>query len=239
MKVYNPEELAKENGQNGSRALVAVRGKVFDVSASKRWPNGKHMNRHSSGKDLTQDISAAPHGPEVLERFEKVGTYEETPANPRVGFRATLDRWLSRYPFFRRHPHPAVVHFPVALASVGLLFEAIALATGSGRTEWAAYCCLMVCVISLPAAVGTGYLTWWINYEAARSPVIRKKQRLAWAAVVISLLALVTRTLAVDDPLSLREANTILYLFDLLGLAVVVSCVGYLGGTLTFPYDHR
>ena len=62
--------------------LVAVEGKVYDVSASKRWVRGEHMKRHRAGTDLTNDIKAAPHGLEVLERVEAVGLYEQATKNP-------------------------------------------------------------------------------------------------------------------------------------------------------------
>ena len=77
MKSYTAEELAQANGEDGQSSLVAVEGKVYDVSASKRWVHGEHMKRHRAGSDLTNDIKAAPHGLEVLERFESVGIYEK------------------------------------------------------------------------------------------------------------------------------------------------------------------
>ena len=46
MKAYTPETLAEENGKNGHGTLVAVGGKVYDVSASKNWVDGIHMKRH-------------------------------------------------------------------------------------------------------------------------------------------------------------------------------------------------
>ncbi len=82
MKSYNAEELAQSNGQEGKSALVAVEGRVYDVSASKRWVHGEHMKRHRAGSDLTNDIKAAPHGLEVLERFESVGIFEKEREEP-------------------------------------------------------------------------------------------------------------------------------------------------------------
>ncbi len=82
MKSYTAEEVAQGNGENGKSSLVAVEGKVYDVSASKRWVRGEHMKRHRAGTDLTNDIKAAPHGLEVLERVEAVGLYEQARKNP-------------------------------------------------------------------------------------------------------------------------------------------------------------
>jgi predicted heme/steroid binding protein/uncharacterized membrane protein len=237
VKSYTPEDLAMSNGQDGKSCLVAVEGKVYDVSASKRWVKGTHMKRHQAGADLTSDIKAAPHGLEVLERFESVGTYEKEPKEPAAGLKGRIDRWLDRHPFFRRHPHPAVVHFPVGLAAVIPLFELISLATNSACTEWAAFCCLIVGIISIPAAMLTGYFTWWMNYDASDSPIILMKRRLAWIALILGLVLIVLRFLVLADPLEIRSLYVILYLIGLVALGVIVSSIGFLGGKLTFPYE--
>jgi predicted heme/steroid binding protein/uncharacterized membrane protein len=238
MKVFDPEQLARANGDNDDQVFVAVNGSVYDLSSSKRWARGKHMNRHRAGADLSTDILGAPHGPEVLDRFPKVGIFQGSPVETHSGLRGKLEPWLKDYPFFRRHPHPAVVHFPLALPIAMVAFEAIALVGHSPCTEWAAYCCLLMGLFVLPAAMVTGYLTWWINYEASDLPVLRKKRRLAWVALVLGLLAATVRTFMVSEPLQVIEVGMILYLFDIVLLAVIVSWVGYLGGTLTFPYQH-
>jgi hypothetical protein len=83
----------------------------------------------------------------------------------------------------------------------------------------------------------TGYFTWWINYDAVDSPILRKKRTFAWVALCVGTLAFLTRTFAVLDPLNLADLWVILYMAILVKLAVVVSTVGFLGGKLTFPYD--
>ena len=56
MKHFSPDELAQADGTHDSATFVAVNGKVYDISASKKWIRGKHMNRHSAGKDLSAEI---------------------------------------------------------------------------------------------------------------------------------------------------------------------------------------
>jgi len=235
MKAFTPEDLAREDEE---RTLVAVNGTVYDVSASKRWAGGKHMNRHRAGANLTDAIKAAPHGPEVLERFAVVGTYVDRPTEPSPGIKGKVEAWLDKNPFFRRHPHPAVVHFPVALPPAALGFAAVALGTGSARTEWAAVCCLIAALLVLPAAIATGYFTWWINYARADSPTVRAKRRLAWPLLVATVLVLLVRVVFVRDALRLEDPYVILYLAGIVVLAALSSVIGYLGGTLTFPYER-
>ncbi|AKB67280.1 hypothetical protein MSMAL_0737 [Methanosarcina mazei LYC] len=65
MKEYTLEELSEFNGKNG-KTYVVYDGQVYDVSNSYLWEDGTHQGLHESGKDLTEDMDEAPHGPEVF-----------------------------------------------------------------------------------------------------------------------------------------------------------------------------
>jgi len=69
VKEIDSETLSRSNGKEGNPAYIAYKGRVFDVSKSRRWETGVHMGRHAAGADLTAKIAAAPHGPEVLDRY--------------------------------------------------------------------------------------------------------------------------------------------------------------------------
>ena len=66
--------LAAFDGKEGRKGLVAVDGKLYDVSASRLWKEGVHMRKHSAGQDLTEALKAAPHGAEVMERVLAAGS---------------------------------------------------------------------------------------------------------------------------------------------------------------------
>ncbi len=70
---FTPEELRGYDGSQGTRALVAVEDSVYDVSRSMMWKDGLHAERHRAGRDLTEYLKNAPHAPDVLDRYEKVG----------------------------------------------------------------------------------------------------------------------------------------------------------------------
>jgi len=71
------EELAKHDGKDGSKAYVAVNGKIHDVSASDLWAGGDHQGLHQAGCDLTDEIKSAPHVRAVVDRFPVVDHLEE------------------------------------------------------------------------------------------------------------------------------------------------------------------
>jgi predicted heme/steroid binding protein len=77
MKSFNKEELARYNGKDGAPAYVAYQGKVYDVSDSFLWQNGRHQVLHNAGEDLTDSLEQAPHGVEMLERFPVIGILHE------------------------------------------------------------------------------------------------------------------------------------------------------------------
>jgi predicted heme/steroid binding protein len=73
LRVFTGKELSRYNGKNGTPILIAFEGKVYDVSSSFLWQNGKHQVVHASGLDLTGELSQAPHGADLLEKFQIVG----------------------------------------------------------------------------------------------------------------------------------------------------------------------
>jgi predicted heme/steroid binding protein len=77
MRKFTTKELAQYTGKNGTPAYIAFKGKVYDVSRSFLWRDGKHQVVHNAGKDLTEGLDEAPHGADLLERFPLVGTLQD------------------------------------------------------------------------------------------------------------------------------------------------------------------
>ncbi|KPJ60875.1 MAG: cytochrome B5 [Latescibacteria bacterium DG_63] len=76
MRTYKKEDLLQYDGKGGRAAYIACNGKVYDVSGSFLWQEGKHQVLHTAGRDLTQDLAQAPHGGSILEKFPVVGLLE-------------------------------------------------------------------------------------------------------------------------------------------------------------------
>ena len=74
------ETLPAHDGQEGRRAVVAVSGKLYDVTDSRLWRNGAHLKQHQAGQDLTDALQGAPHGAEVLDKVPLIGELRVSPA---------------------------------------------------------------------------------------------------------------------------------------------------------------
>lgn len=235
MQEFDRESLAQYNGRDGRPAYVACQGKVYDVSASRMWKAGEHMKRHAAGRDLTQDILAAPHGAEKLMDMPQVGVFKEA-ARAEQGVPPFLDAFLKRHPFFRRHPHPSLVHFPIVFFVAPAVFNCLYLVTGVAGFETTAFYCLGAGIVCAVPAILSGYLTWWVNYQARPMPAVRIKIGLSWllfaAAVPAFMARLVQPGLRYD-----AEVRYLGYLLATFLLAVMVGTIGWYGGGLTFPYE--
>lgn len=67
--VFTETELSMFNGVDGERCLVGVNGIVYEISNSSFWLNGIHTKsegKASCGKDLSDEITDAPHGVAIL-----------------------------------------------------------------------------------------------------------------------------------------------------------------------------
>lgn len=230
------KELAERDGRQGRSAWVAVNGQVYDLSASKLWKGGEHMKRHQAGRDLSSEILAAPHGPEVLERevVKKVGLLLQEDWG--LGLPAFLEGLFRRFPILRRHPHPMMVHFPMAYL-VGTLFL---LLVHQAVPRWvlleqAGFVMLVMGSLFTPPAIMTGLLTWWVNYGARPMHAVRRKLQLTAVlglAEMVSMLLRFRGSIGADLPKAVYDGCIV-------AMALCVVGLGWYGGHLTFPYEKR
>jgi len=73
MKEFTKSDLYIFYGRDGIPAFIAYSGRVYDVTESFLWKNGKHQVFHHAGMDLTEDLQDAPHGADLLERVRVAG----------------------------------------------------------------------------------------------------------------------------------------------------------------------
>lgn len=228
MKEFTSEELAGFNGKEGREVHIAFQGKVYDVSKSKLWSKGSHMNRHASGKELSGEITAAPHGPEVLERYPQVGLLKKGPPEEMRHLPVFLQGVLIRFPMARRHPHPMMVHYPIALLMAASLFVLLHLLLKNPLFEKVSFSLLVLGALASPFAMATGLLTWWINYRLKLSFLIKRKMELSVLLLLFEIVLIVWRS-------SNAEMSSPVYFLMVILLTPIVGLLGYYGGQMTFP----
>jgi predicted heme/steroid binding protein len=76
LKIFTKAQLALRNGQDKDDIWVAFEGKIYDVTTSRLWRNGKHYE-HWAGQDLTEELTDAPHSDRVFSKFTVVGLLGE------------------------------------------------------------------------------------------------------------------------------------------------------------------
>lgn len=241
MKTYSAEDLDRYNGENGNPAHIAYQGRVYDVTESKRWKAGNHMRRHKAGRDLTQEMQAAPHGAEVLERFPQVGEIKAS-AKPRYEIPQEIPEFLrsplQRVPLLRRHPHPMSVHFPIVFLLSAPFFTLLFLIFRTPSLETTAFHCLAGGVGFTVVAVLTGLLTWWVNYERRPIRTVTIKKRCSFLALAFASAALIWRI--IDPEVLLRLTGIdLVYLFLVFSLFPLISVTGWYGAILTFPLEKE
>jgi predicted heme/steroid binding protein/uncharacterized membrane protein len=234
-KTFTLEELAACDGKDGRPAYVAHGGKVLDVSGSKLWKSGRHMNRHQAGLDLTADLKGAPHGEDVLSRCPQVGVVAGECTAPRKEVSGEALPWLLRKsPFLRRHPHPMTVHFPIAFGLGAVIFLGLSLLFGGALCSYGAAAMLLAGAATMPATILTGLATWKYNYGLSMILPVRIKLALS-PVLLVQFFAAAAWLLADPGVIAPGGAGRGAFCLLVLSLLPVVGVVGWFGATLTFP----
>jgi len=236
MKEFDLEELSKFDGKDGKPTYVALYGRVIDVSNSKLWKDGHHMKRHHAGKDLTTDIKAAPHTPEILARFPQVGILKKDAGEREIPWFITS--LISRFPMLRRHPHPMTVHFPIAFMISAPVFNILYLITGVKAFELTGLHCLGAGILFTIVAITTGLYTWWLNYLAKPVRAVIIKRRISLVMFAVEIIIFVWRMMVPDILDSFRIAS-IIYFLLILSLLPMIITIGWFGAKLTFPIEEE
>lgn len=126
--------------------------------------------------------------------------------------------------------HVVIIHFPIALFIVGVVFDFAAQLLTKAGLRTAAYYNLLVAAISVPFAVGTGILAWQLQLDGQKLHGIILLHLLfgtASAALIVFTWWIHSRAVNSDRPLPS-------YRLPIEACAVaIVALTGHLGGFLS------
>lgn len=236
---FDKAKLTQNRGKDGRPVYVAVDGKVYDVSESRLWKNGLHMNRHEAGQDLTEGLSAAPHGTEVLNKFKQIGILKSDSKTEQAPIPKWLANVLDAYPFLKRHPHPMVVHFPMAFfitASLFLLWFYV-ISPLAALLDAILYMHILG-TLALPVAMITGWLSWLVNYFGKSNVLIKRKIILSFILLILDIIVL---SVLINQPNLLENPQGIEIVLPIIVFCYlpIVSIIGEHGGKLVFPVHKK
>ena len=217
-------KLKQYNGKNGQKAYIAYRGNVYDVSSSPLWKNGIHKKIHEAGLDLTDAMENAPHAEEVFVDFDIVDTLDQENNS-----KSDWVKWYRKY-----HPHPMLVHFPIALHLFAAGLDIIFLFYQEASFATAVFYTFFVSTIMGVLTMLSGILSWWINYQLAFTHIFVIK--LSFSVITLLLgIAGISIYLNNPDVVYLNNLQSMLYHGIILLTGVTVIIVAYNGGKITWP----
>jgi uncharacterized membrane protein len=150
-----------------------------------------------------------------------------------------LPPWLAalvaRYPHLRRHPHPAVAHFPITFMLAASFFSVLYLLTGVASFETTAFHCLGGGLLTIPACIATGVFIQRVSYPKP-DPTLTLEKRLSYLLWAMVSGAFVWRLL---NPEVLRDLHgwNFIYLLLVLMVTPLVTVISFFGGMVTFPLE--
>jgi predicted heme/steroid binding protein/uncharacterized membrane protein/CheY-like chemotaxis protein len=221
-KQFTPAELGRYDGKEGRPAYVAFKGKVYDATHSRLWKNGKHGAAHTAGLDLTEALSKAPHGEEVLARL------------PILGFLAKKE--TLRQQLLRRidsfHPHATLVHLSIAYATAAPFTFMVWIFNGRAVFDEITQYLLVLGLTTVPLSFLTGMISWTASYETKAARVFNLKFALGTLLFLMILGTFIWRLTGPDVVLS--PPGCYLYLASLVIQLVLVFVIDHFGKRIVY-----
>ena len=137
--------------------------------------------------------------------------------------------------FDSSHFHPMLVHFPIAIITVGFLFDLISMVLK--KDQWlskTAYWLEIIGMVGAVFAYGSGY--FFTSPMEGEAGIMRDKHEFYATATLISIIMATLIRIVVaylnKEATNLKYLSLVLFFISF----VLVSITGYLGGTLVIEY---
>lgn len=232
------DELKQYNGKDGAKAYIAYKDVVYDVTDSPFWSGGEHEGMHFAGVDLTAQLANAPHGSEVFKELPVVAKLEgakktqEDQSDSNQSFKSKLSAWYKKY-----HPHPAIVHFPIALHLFAAGMDGLFLIAPKEAYVLGVFYTFFVATVMGFVAMIPGMLSWWVNYNFSMNRAFVIK---LIVSTITLLLGVVAIGIYYENPQAVYEYSFegVLYHAIVLVTGLNVIILGYYGGKITWGYGR-
>ncbi|MCG6909737.1 MAG: hypothetical protein LJE94_06375 [Deltaproteobacteria bacterium] len=154
------------------------------------------------------------------------------PENPPVGrFGEPYQLLIGQ--MLKHHAHPISTHIPNGVLPITFLFLLLAMVTGSKSLDTAAFCNLIMVVLTIPVVIFSGFVEWRHRYKGIMTGQFKLK--IACAAVVAAgTLILVLWRIASPDVLTATSTGRNLFVFIGLITVTAAGIAGFIGGKLVF-----
>ena len=228
MSVISMQELVKNDGRGENPAHVAVNGAVYDITESQFWKYGEHMGEHYAGCDLTEALKRAPHGIEMLERYQRVGELEPEAADISKNDQP-IPRWASIMLSLRSHP--MFVHFPQAFFISAPIFLTLFYAVKYQDFERTAFFLIVAGFLTaIPAAI-SGFVHW--RYKFICQTEMAFKLKIILSPLLIVLAAVTVGLHIGKGKISPDDLGTGLLILYWIHLFIAIA-LGKAGGNIVF-----
>ena len=227
-----PKELQQYDGRDGRKAYVAYKGVIYDVTDSSLWKEGTHKKIHQAGEDLTAAMEGAPHSDSVFEGFTQVGRLEEEAWSlVSLSELRSKEYWFNWYQKY--HPHPMIVHFPIALHFFAAGMDLIFFINPHRNFESSTFYAFFAATVLGFIAMIPGILSWWVNYDLKMIRALIIKLYVATATLLLGVVGIVLR-LSDTDVAYHSDLYGMVYHFTILITVPAVIVLAYYGGKLTW-----
>jgi predicted heme/steroid binding protein/CheY-like chemotaxis protein/uncharacterized membrane protein len=221
-RLFTVAELAQYDGKEGRAAYIAFKGKVYDATSSHLWKDGIHREMHVAGRDMTEAITRAPHGEEVLGKLPILGNLMK---------KETIQQQLLQK-IDSLHPHATVVHLSVASALAAPFTFSVWLFFGRTIFDEITLYLLLVGLITVPLSFLTGIISWMVSYESKATRVFNFKIALGILLFLINLATLVWRFTGYE--VVLQRPGSYLYLTSLVIQFTLTLILDYYGKDIVY-----
>ena len=133
----------------------------------------------------------------------------------------------------KHHAHPISTHIPNGVLPITFLFILLALVTGSQALGTAAFCNILMVVITVPFVIFSGYVEWQHRYKGIMTSQFKLK---IFCAAVVAAGSLLLALWWIASPDILATASMARNLFVFIGLITLAAAgiAGFIGGKLVF-----